>query len=262
MLKTAVLMGWVGVAVSVILLIVFLVKKLAKVGRRVLLSFTVLLGIGVGSAACYFLPKIYDTQNYINFDNKIARDMVLYDTGVIWQDSNYRIFTSGYLIMGRESFNEEYNADMNYKEIIPTYKYQWSRTLKLICRTPYYLTFGVGPENIALALLGKSYNEGNHISFINNFDKPYNDYLYVIATRGIFSLLFYVIFLMLAFNSTKNRDKNKKQKNDFIKYACIVGAIIYLILSIIGFSNIEITPIFFILLGFAKSTTEKEEDTK
>ena len=112
--------------------------------------------------------------------------------------------------------------------------YVWRRTIKVI---PKYIIHGVGVDNFIHIINGKGIKRGVDHHFI--YDKAHNEYLQILVTMGIFSLISY---LGLHFLILKEGLKNKE---------------IYLILPVIGYlvqaqfniSVIEVAPLFYIALG-------------
>lgn len=129
----------------------------------------------------------------------------------------------------------------------------WKSTLKIV---PKNIIHGVGIENFIRAFNGRilirSYNKNGQIKY-NVYDKAHNEYLQILITEGIFSLLSYLAFYgLIIVNGVKRSFTNKE---------------IYLILPIIGYlvqaffniSVIEVAPIFYISLGLC---VERENDEK
>ena len=111
----------------------------------------------------------------------------------------------------------------------------WKETIKVV---PKYLIHGVGIDNFANIIDGRAINGPN-----GYFDKAHNEYLQILVTMGIFSLISYLcLHFLIIKNGITNSFKNKE---------------IYLILPVIGYliqaqfniSVIEVAPIFYIALG-------------
>lgn len=111
----------------------------------------------------------------------------------------------------------------------------WKQTIEVV---PKYALHGIGIDNFANVLDGKPITRGD--SF---YDKAHNEYLQILITMGIFSLISYLClhFIMLK-NGIRNAFKSKK---------------VYLILPVIGYliqaqfniSTVEVAPFFYIGLG-------------
>jgi hypothetical protein len=215
MLKTQTLMGIIGTAVSVLILLFFARKKLIVIVTA--------LAVVLGVSSCFLFSSYR-----------------LYDTGIIWDDSFIRLEASGYLKLSAAPF-DKYST-------VETYQYLWKETAKVAAETPQTFMFGIGEEQLALA---QADLPSNLIPFsINNFDKPYNDLLYIFATRGIFAVFLYFLFLAIAFKRTTSKTLQKR--------ICVVCCSVYLFLSLLSFSAIETTPLFFVLLGLAWKNFENK----
>ena len=111
----------------------------------------------------------------------------------------------------------------------------WRKTSKLL---PKYLIHGVGIDNFAFIDNGSPLNVGNTL-----FDKAHNEYLQILITQGIFSLLSYLaLFIVIVIKGIKNSFKSKK-------VFLILPVIGYLTQAFFNISVIEVAPIFYILLG-------------
>ena len=117
----------------------------------------------------------------------------------------------------------------------------WKQTLKVV---PKNIIHGVGVDNFVYILNGSPIIRNKAI-----YDKAHNEYLQILATMGIFSLISY---MSLHFLIIKKSIKNKE---------------IYLLLPIIGYliqaqfniSVIEVAPIFYIGLGICINREHKEK---
>ena len=113
----------------------------------------------------------------------------------------------------------------------------WKETIKIV---PKYIIHGVGVDNFGNVIDGRPIvNKELKLSY----DKAHNEYLQILVTMGIFSLISYLcLHFIIIKNGIKNAFKNKE---------------IYLILPVIGYliqaqfniSVIEVAPIFYIGLG-------------
>ena len=86
-----------------------------------------------------------------------------------------------------------------------------------------------------------------------SFDKCYNDYLYIAATRGIPSLLAYAALLVLSVKRSLAgvREMLNAKKNDFwVCGAAFAAVLSYIIIGFFNTSSILVAPIFWMLLGF------------
>jgi putative inorganic carbon (HCO3(-)) transporter len=109
----------------------------------------------------------------------------------------------------------------------------WKNTVKII---PKYLLHGCGIDNFIFAFDGKSLKDEHFF-----YDKAHNEFLQLLVTEGIFSLISYLCLLVIVFiNCFKSKKIN-------IAMLVVIG---YLIQSFFSIRVIEVAPIFFISLGF------------
>ncbi|MCR5185525.1 MAG: O-antigen ligase family protein [Clostridia bacterium] len=126
--------------------------------------------------------------------------------------------------------------------------YIWKHTLEIV---PQYLIHGAGLDNFYFAFDGEPLRSPSGRTI---YDKAHNEYLQIIVTEGLLSLMVYlVMYGIITWNGMKNSFADKK---------------IYLILPIIGYlvqaffniRDIEAAPFFFIAMGLAIiNKTEKHE---
>ena len=119
--------------------------------------------------------------------------------------------------------------------------YIWKNTLK---KVPDNLLTGVGIDNFYYAFGEKPLSDEKWI-----YDKAHNEYLQILITQGIFSLIAYLsLYGTIIIKKIKSKEKN-----------------IYLILPIIGYltqaffniSVIEVAPYFYISLGMLNGRCDK-----
>ena len=111
----------------------------------------------------------------------------------------------------------------------------WRQTLKIV---PKHLLHGVGLDNFIYAFDGNSLIIGHY-----RYDKVHNDYLQILITQGVFSLLCYlalygIVFVIGTYHCFKNKES-----------VFILPIIGYLTQIFFNISVIEVAPIFFISLG-------------
>lgn len=112
--------------------------------------------------------------------------------------------------------------------------YIWSRTLKLI---PRHIFFGIGIDNFKYIFYGRP------IPYWTIIDKCHNEYLQILATMGIFSLISY---LCLYYNIVKEGIKNSLKNKELYLILPVIG---YLVQAFFNISVIEVAPLFYIILG-------------
>ena len=111
----------------------------------------------------------------------------------------------------------------------------WKETIKVV---PNYLLHGIGVDNFAYIIDGKPI-----VNSIGYFDKAHNEYLQILVTTGIFSLISY---LCLHFIIVKNGIKKTFKNKEIYLILPIIG---YLVQSQFNISVIEVAPFFYIGLG-------------
>ena len=124
----------------------------------------------------------------------------------------------------------------------------WKNTLKIV---PDNMLTGVGIDNFYYAFGKQPLYDGKWV-----FDKAHNEYLQILVTEGIFSLLSYLLFYgIITIKGLKNSFKDKQ---------------LYLVLPIIGYltqaffniSVIEVAPFFYIALGLLVDRGINNEESK
>jgi len=155
----------------------------------------------------------------------------IHDGALMWFDSFNRIGASG-------NFNPK---ELDIENTFDVYSYLNSETLNIIKKYP--LT-GTGPENLVYPQLYSSYNI---IENSGTFDKNYNEYLYVAATRGIPSLILFIVLLVSVIYIGFR--KLKAEKNNVCTYISMCITLCGIIIFFIGAGNITFSPLFWISAG-------------
>lgn len=155
----------------------------------------------------------------------------LHDGALMWFDSFNRIGSSG-------NFNVK---DFDVENTAEVYSYLNSKTLDIIKKYPLA---GTGEENLVYPQLHSSYEVFENSG---TFDKNYNEYLYVTATRGIPSLIFFVAVLCSVLYIGFR--KIKENKNDVCTYISMWLFLCGVIIFFIGTGNITFSPLFWIFSG-------------
>lgn len=218
MIFTYSLISIAGIAISVILsLITVFIKKSSKI------NILKPLGIIV-SALCAVLlinsGAVCENSSYS-----------LHDGVLMWFDSFNRLGSSG-------NYNPQ---EVDIEKTSDVYNYLASETFDIIKKYP--LT-GTGIENLVYPQIHSSYNI---IENSGTFDKNYNEYLYICATRGIPSLIFFLIIIFsVIFTGFR---KIKSDKKDNFLYSSMLITICGIIIFFIGAGNITFSPLFWIFSG-------------
>lgn len=157
----------------------------------------------------------------------------LYDGGIVWDDGYYRLSTAGnYSGVAAETFNI-YDA-------VSVLRYCREQGFKAIKIDPL---LGVGPDNFYFTQQRVSYSI---VSNPNAVDRPYNDWIYIAATRGIPSLLMHLGLLVICFVLAWKRRGTLK---GWTVPAAGGAAVLYTAASMTGISVLTVTPLFWCLLG-------------
>lgn len=218
MIFTYSLISVVGIALSVIAVTVtILIKKSPKI------NFLKPVGVIVSALCAVLLVNsgaVCENSSYS-----------LHDGALMWFDSFNRIGSSGNF--STKDFDVENTADV--------YSYLNSKTFEIIKKYPLV---GTGEENLVYPQLHSSYNI---IENSGTFDKNYNEYLYVTATRGIPSLIFFLAVLVSVIYIGFR--KLKADKNDVCTYISMFITLCGVIIFFIGVGNITFSPLFWIFAG-------------
>ncbi len=126
----------------------------------------------------------------------------------------------------------------NYRILI------WKESLKKFPK--YYLT-GIGIDNFGYLNNGEYFCSPKEC-----FDKAHNEYLQILLTEGLFTLMAYLSFIAFVIIKYKKRN-NKSSHNIGLFY----GIIAYLIQAFINISVIQVAPIFYLYVGFVCSRKEE-----
>ena len=126
----------------------------------------------------------------------------------------------------------DYESDINFGT---GRVYLWKKTVEYL---PKYLITGIGVDNFKYINNGLAiYRRGIP------FDKAHNEYLQILITEGIFTLLSYLtLYGVIVFYGIKNSFKNKE-------LYLILPVIGYLVQAFFNISVIEVAPLFYITLG-------------
>ena len=124
----------------------------------------------------------------------------------------------------------------NYNENYGTKRVEiWRQTIEEV---PKYLIHGIGIDNFSLIKNGYPVMIG-----YNAYDKAHNEYLQILITEGIFSLISYL--LLFGFILIKGIISSFKNKKVYL----LLPVLGYLVQAFFNISVIEVAPIFYICLG-------------
>ncbi len=163
---------------------------------------------------------------------KIISDYKFYDGAIVWQDSFFRLGVTGYYSFSVSDFDI-----FNLKEV---YAYLWNEALNVIKDFPIE---GAGIDCFAYT----QYKTTSILQYeLNSIDRPYNDYLFLTATRGIPYIVGYLAMLIY---TLVHSIKRKSEKWYFKTFPVII--ISFMVISVFNNSAITVMPFMWIILGLA-----------
>ncbi|MDE5584468.1 MAG: O-antigen ligase family protein [Ruminococcus sp.] len=173
-------------------------------------------------------------------------------------DSQITLWADGYMRLSANG--DKYPEKFDISDNADTRSYIYRETIKIIKKFP--LT-GTGAEQLVYPQLYTYDGLDKSVEFTEiiprnkgTFDKIYNEYLYVTATRGIPSLiaLLAVIVSVIVIGLKKiSKKPSATELCNFLMFLC--GVIIFFI----SCGNITFSPVFWSLCGFVICRTEKSE---
>ena len=120
----------------------------------------------------------------------------------------------------------------------------WENTMKIV---PKYFWLGSGIDNF-----GYVYNKQDVGSYC---DKAHNEYLQILVTEGIFTLITY---LSLLFNLFIDGIKSKNK----LVWVLLMSFIGYAVQAFLNISSVLVAPIYFIIMGMLSGLIYKEKYIK
>ena len=242
--KTETIAGWIaGIGALVVLAVVMLKKCTDAPGKKKVILPVCLAAAVLSVGWAYFSPSLNGSFQTWD-DQRLENGLYLYDGGIIWDDSYYRLSTSGPYVPSAEH-------DFEIRESFTVIRYCWGEGIRAVKIDPL---FGAGPDNFSFTQLRSSMRI---IQNANSVDRPYNDYLYVAGTRGIPSLLAHLALigfsLVLAW---KNRKKHWA-------FPVSAGAVtVYSLTALTGISVLTVAPLFWALLGLASADYLSDDELR
>lgn len=233
LLKTQTVAGLIAAVVAVLeMAVLFCIKHNAITGKRWLAPVVLAGSLLCSFGWAYVSPGLNDV--YQTYDNaSVANGYRLYDGGIVWDDGSYRLSTSGPYSPSAEPDFDIYNA-------ASVLGHCWQEGLRVVGNYPM---LGTGPDNFTYSQLKSSMYIEYHP---NAIDRPYNEYIYIAATRGIPSLLLYLAFLAVCiWYGIRNYRKTK----NWLYLASLGGAASFTLTAVVGISVLTVSPLMWILLG-------------
>jgi putative inorganic carbon (HCO3(-)) transporter len=217
--------GVVGLGVIIVAMAVFMVAKKYKNALPIVLC-VVMSGIAV--AVSFIANGSY----------------TFYEGAIMWQDSFYRVGSTGYY------WSE--SAEFDIHNALDVLSYTWKKTIDYI---KLYPLVGTGADCLIYAQLGTAESTSY---ILNGFDIVYNNYLQIAVTMGIPMLVVYLVTIVYCFV------KVCKRLNDSnIFKGIFISLLAFSVMTIFSANSITVMPYLCILLGLAcsKSFANAVEDT-
>ncbi len=158
-----------------------------------------------------------------------------YDGCIMWQDSFYRIGSTGYF--------QTTSAGFNINDVSEVFAYLWKFAIYYI---KAFLFMGVGAD--CLIYTQSSVSEDAISYAVNSFDVVYNDYLQIAVTMGIPTLILYIVLYVFCITKAIKRFNDSN-----IFKALTVTLIGYAIMVVFGYTSITVMPYLWLLMGIACS---------
>ncbi len=180
----------------------------------------------------YISPSLNGTVN-MRDDSAAENGFVLYDGGIVWDDGSFRLSTAG-------PYSSVAPHDFEISDPVSVLRFCRSEGIRVNRKYP---VFGTGPDNFSFTQLHSSlvlqYNP-------NTIDRPYDDYLFIAATRGILSLVLQIALLAVCLWLAW---RNRKMHTGWYFPAVFSAVVLYSIAITVGISVLTVAPLFWMLLG-------------
>ncbi len=226
-------------------------RKELPVKRLIAVPCMVLAALACSVCWTYFTPSLNGVTRTLN-EETVEDGITMLDGAIVWDDANYRLSAAG--PYQRESAEK---LGFEVSDAASVLRYCRSEGIRVI---KMYPVLGTGPDNFAFTQLHKSmvleYNT-------NSIDRPYNDLLFIGATRGILSMVLHIALLIV---SIWFAWKNRKAGYGWLLPAFGAAALLYVIASNVGISVLTVAPLFWGMLGVLAGEpiieAQKQEKTR
>lgn len=168
---------------------------------------------------------------------------IYYDGAIMFQDSFYRLGTTGYYSSS--------SADFNVNDVSEVFKYVWSMAIYYVKMFP---TLGTGADCYIYAQLGTNMGIGY---IINGFDLVYDDYLQIAVTMGIPALVVYLVGLVYCLIKLA-----KRLKDSNVFKGLFVSMVAFIVMSFVSCTTIHVMPYVCVILGLACSKKFESGNSK
>ncbi len=230
--KTQTFAGLIAGCGALLLTAAFCIAKRKTAGKmKCVLPAAVLAAAVCSGLWTYAAPSINNVRHLVT-DTTPENGFAFYDGGILWDDSFYRLSTSGLYSAA--------DADFNIHDASAAISYCWSEGIRVIKKYP---VLGTGPDNFAFTQLHTSLVlQAN----VNSVDRPYNDFLFIAATRGILSMVLHIALLIVC---AVLAWKHRKAAYGWMLAAAGGAVLLYSLTALVGISVLTVAPLFWVLLG-------------
>lgn len=237
-LKTQTFAGLIACGGAVLLTVILAVIKGKKLtGAKWAVPVIVLAGAVCSFGWSYVSPALNHSYMTAN-DEQLENGYRLYDGGILYDDGNYRLSVCG-------PYSAVKEHDFDIYDAASVLKFARSEGIRVIKKYP---VLGTGPDNFWYMQLHSSMEL---LSNPNTVDRPYDDYLFIAATRGIPSLLLHLVLLgVCAYLAWQKR----KGDTAMLILAAFAAALIYSLTAFVGISVLTVAPLYWMLLGILAGT--------
>lgn len=174
------------------------------------------------------LNGAYMTAN----DEALENGFALYDGGIVWDDGYYRLGTAG-------PYSNSWEHDFDIYNAGSVLRHCQNEGIKAIAKYPL---LGTGPDNFGFTQLHISMEISQNP---NSVDRPYNDFIFIAATRGVLSLLLHLALIVICLMRAWKRRKS----GEWTLLAAACAVVLYALTSLVGISVLTVAPVFWMLLG-------------
>ncbi len=183
--------------------------------------------IAISAMCCFFFVSVFINKDMGDEVSNLGKEVTSTVVGEIDES-----FGTGRIYIWREAF-----------KYFPKYKYT-----------------GIGIDNFAY--LG--FNDGTFIYDSPAKDtiiyKAHNEYIQILVCEGLFTFIFYMIFLLTIFILAMKRLKYFKGNDLYLSFLFVFCG--YLFQAFFNIRIIMIAPIFFVIMGFLVNESVKKEEKK
>lgn len=233
LLKTQTVAGVIAAAAAVLLAaILWCMKHKTMPAKHWLTPLVLVAALGASFGWSWISPSLNGSYKTYN-DEALPNGYAFYDGGIVWDDGFYRLGTSGPYV----SYTEH---DFDIYDTASVLSYCRAEGIRVIKKYPM---LGTGPDNFTYSQLRSSLDIFQNA---NSIDRPYNDYIYIAATRGLPSLLLYIALLGV---SLWMGVRSYRKTKSWVYLSAIGGVVSFALTAMVGISALTVSPLLWMLLG-------------